>query len=76
MVINEEQLKLLKKYNVKSYKYTPTLGTQFECEIEFFPSVADDLEKRSKADEDDDARVNPSTGLTKAQTRDLLGMDE
>ena len=37
--------------------------------------VQDELD-RAKAEEEADTKVNPSTGLTKAQSRDLLGMDE
>lgn len=67
-------LKLLKKHNVKSYKYTPMLpGAQFEFEIEFFPdATSEELEKKPRADE----KVNEATGLTRSQSRDILNMDE
>lgn len=72
-MINEEMLKLLKKHNVKSYKYTPMLpGAQFEFEIEFFSPGDEELEKKPRADE----KVNEATGLTRSQTRDILNMDE
>lgn len=68
----EAVLMLLRKCGVKSAE----LVNREIHKVELFPSVDGDLEKRSRADEDDDAKVNPSTGLTKARTRDLLVMDE
>jgi ubiquinone biosynthesis protein UbiJ len=68
----EEKLKALRKLGVKFIEFG-TDGLPYK--VEFFPS-ADELEKKSKAEEEADTKVNPSTGLTKAQSRDLLGMDE
>lgn len=69
----EEMLKMFRKHGVKVADWAN--GQLYK--VEFFPEAANDnIEKRSRADEDADAKVNPSTGLTKAQTRDLLGMDE
>jgi ribosomal protein S21 len=68
--VDEEALKILRKYGVKKARVVNDV-----FEVEFFPSV-EEVEKRSKAEEEKDAAVNPSTGLTKAQSRDLLGMDE
>ena len=68
----EEKLKALRKLGVKFIEFG-TDGLPYK--VEFFPS-ADELEKKTKAEEEADTKVNPSTGLTKAQSRDLLGMDE
>ena len=68
----EEKLKALRKLGVKYIEFG-TDGLPYK--VEFFPS-AEDIEKRSKAEEEKDNAVNPATGLTKAQSRDLLGMDE
>lgn len=68
----EEMLKVLKSLGVKSAEITQH---HHISKVEFFPS-SDEIEKRSKAEEDTDAKVNPATGLTRGQSRDLLGMDE
>lgn len=68
----EEKLKALRKLGVKFIEFG-TDGLPYK--VEFFPS-ADELEKKTKAEEEADTKVNPSTGLTKAQSLDLLGMEE
>lgn len=67
----EEMLKLLKKHNVKVADWAN--GQLYK--VEFFPS-ADELEKRPKAETEADEKVNEATGLTRQQSRDLLGVDE
>lgn len=66
--VDEGVLKMLRKYGVKK---ASMLNDVFE--LEFFPPVDDLEEKKAEAKDDE---VNPATGLTKAQSRDLLGMDE
>ncbi len=69
--MNYDYLQLLKKLGVK----VATAGMDGKIiHVEFFPEAAsDDIEKKAEAKDDE---VNPATGLTKAQSRDLLGMDE
>ncbi len=68
----EEKLKALRKLGVKFIEFG-TDGLPYK--VEFFPS-ADDLEKKTKAEEEKDSEVNKATGLTRAQSLDLLGMEE
>ena len=68
---DEDTLKTLKKLGVKS----ATFGVHGIETVEFFAPTGE-IEKKTKAEEEKDNEVNPSTGLTKAQSRDLLGMDE
>lgn len=68
---NEELLKLLKKYNVKS----AFIGVHGLDHVEFFPS-SEDIKERPKAETEADEKVNPETGLTRRQSRDVLNMDE
>jgi hypothetical protein len=65
-------LKLLRKYNVKTYKYTPMLpGAQFEHEVEFFPPTSDEGSIESAPV---DETPDEATGLTPSESRAILGM--
>jgi hypothetical protein len=68
---DEDTLKTLKKLGVR----LATFGVHGIETVEFFPS-ADELEKKTKAEEEADTKVNPSTGLTRQQTQDILCTDE
>ena len=70
----EVSLKTLKRLGVKSYKQI-RMGGQWDYEVEFFPS-SEEIKERPKAETEADEKVNEATGLTRRQSRDLLGVDE
>lgn len=63
--VNEEDLKLLRKYGVKSAKFVDGI-----FDVEFFPPGEDGDVKTKPVDE----TVDPDTGLTPSESRALLGM--
>lgn len=68
---DEDTLKTLKKFGVRS----ATFGVHGLDSVEFFPS-SEELKERPKAETEADEKVNPETGLTRRQSRDVLNMDE
>ena len=69
----EDTLKMLKRLGVKSAE----LGVNDSLyKVEFFPEAANDNIERPKAETEADEKVNEATGLTRRQSRDLLGVDE
>lgn len=68
---DEDTLKTLKKLGVRSASF----GVHGIDHVEFFPS-SEDIKERPKAETEADEKVNPETGLTRRQSRDVLNMDE
>lgn len=66
----EAMLKLLKKHNVRVADWAN--GQLYK--VEFFPSTGD-VETAAEKKPLEDEKVDPETGLTKSQSRDLLNMD-
>jgi hypothetical protein len=68
----EERLKRLRRLGVKNIEFVDGLNM---VRVEFFPS-SDEIKERPKAEVEADEKVSEATGLTRRQSRDLLGVDE